>query len=82
MKNQKPWTKEVIQAAKHASVAMAEFWDALRAFELENGIEFDGTAEMIGILASAHEYPPALSDLSDETVIEHLNEMPVESYSI
>jgi hypothetical protein len=80
-RKQKQWTSEVIQAAKSASVAMAEFWDALRQFEEKNVIEFEGTTEMISSLASEHEIPPSIADLSDETVITHLNEMPVDSYS-
>jgi hypothetical protein len=72
------WTPEVIQAAKRASLAMAEFWDELRQFEIASKMDFDGTAEMIGILASEHGYPPSIDDLGDQTVIGHLRSMLAE----
>jgi hypothetical protein len=72
------WTPEVIQATKQAAVAMAGFWDALRQFEEANGVDFKDTADMIGVMAAEYDNPPSVNDLSNESVIDFLNELPID----
>ena len=69
------WTPEAITAAKCAAVALAEFWDVLRAIECNNGIEFDGTQKAIESLAADCDIPPKHSQLTDAMVTDTLNEM-------
>jgi hypothetical protein len=71
------WTPEVIQAARSAAVAVAEFWDALRELEVDTGFEFEGTLGMIDGLASNCDAPPSFSDLKDEDITAHLDELEI-----
>jgi hypothetical protein len=65
----------IVRAAQAASVAVAGFWDALRAAEAEYGVEFDGTMDAIDALASATDVPP--EPLGEGNVLEILDTLQV-----
>lgn len=68
----------VVNTAKAAAVALANFWDALREVEQEHDVAFDGTVSMIEDLASNCDAPATVADLDDEGVIEALNSLDEE----
>jgi hypothetical protein len=69
------WTPEVIAAARQAAIAMAEFWDAMRDFEVTHDVEFDRTVACIESLASEVDYPPEPTSLTDESIKWCLDDM-------
>ena len=68
-------SEQLILTARAAAVAMAEYWDALRAIEIAHKVELEGMTDVISSLAGNCSFPPTFSDLRHVTIAEILEMM-------
>jgi hypothetical protein len=66
--------RDVVSAVQKAAVAVAELWDVLKGIEDTHNVEFDGTDQMVGLLASQCAMPPQPEDVTEEDVLTVLEE--------
>jgi hypothetical protein len=63
----------LINSVRTAAVAMANMWDELRKHETDTH-EFDGTSDMLAVIACELDSPPDSSRISDESIWESLED--------
>lgn len=60
---------QLVALTRAAAISMAALWDGMGAHEGEQG-QFDGTVDMVSMLAAQCDSPPTLDDVSDENIWE------------
>jgi hypothetical protein len=62
--------QNIIKKLRAAAVAVAEYWDALRAVEVEHRVTIETGPELISNIAADCDVPPNPGNLSDECIWE------------